>query len=122
MQPNKPSWQDAPEWANYLAQDAEGSWYWYDECPRPRDYEGGESMWDNNGSEFKRASWSAVKGDWRDTLEQRPSNTPLVSMGDMIDALADMIEYAECNDPGCPHLPKARATLQKAIEQENRDV
>lgn len=27
----KPDWKDAPEWANYLAQDECGAWWWY-EC------------------------------------------------------------------------------------------
>lgn len=25
---NKPDWKDAPEWANWLAQDGEGQWIW----------------------------------------------------------------------------------------------
>ena len=29
----KPSWDDAPEWARYLAQDDDGWWYWFDEKP-----------------------------------------------------------------------------------------
>ena len=26
---NKPDWADAPEWAEWLAMDKDGSWYWY---------------------------------------------------------------------------------------------
>lgn len=29
----KPSWDDAPEWANWLAMDDNGVWYWHDEKP-----------------------------------------------------------------------------------------
>lgn len=29
----KPSWDDAPEWANWLAVDGDGCWYWYEEKP-----------------------------------------------------------------------------------------
>lgn len=29
----KPDWSDAPEWANYLAMDNNGDWYWYEEKP-----------------------------------------------------------------------------------------
>lgn len=29
----KPSWDDAPEWANYVAKDANGSWHWYEMEP-----------------------------------------------------------------------------------------
>jgi len=31
----KPEWKDAPKWANWLAQDANGDWYWYKEKPEP---------------------------------------------------------------------------------------
>ena len=62
----KPSWTDAPEWADYLAQDADGKWYWYENEPD-----------DSN----RLASWSPSFGlwdkaelrnpNWRSTLEQR---------------------------------------------------
>ena len=29
----KPDWNDAPEWANYLEIDDDGTWYWYAEEP-----------------------------------------------------------------------------------------
>jgi hypothetical protein len=29
----KPSWKDAPEWANWLAMDRDGTWYWYQNRP-----------------------------------------------------------------------------------------
>jgi len=29
----KPEWKDAPEWANYLAMDDDGSWYWFEHMP-----------------------------------------------------------------------------------------
>jgi len=31
--PTKPSWNDAPEWAMWLAQDDTGEWYWYSYPP-----------------------------------------------------------------------------------------
>jgi len=31
--PDKPSWNDAPEWAMWLAQDDTGEWYWYSYPP-----------------------------------------------------------------------------------------
>jgi len=31
--PNKPDWKDAPEWAQYLAMDEGGQWYWYEDEP-----------------------------------------------------------------------------------------
>ena len=30
---NKPSWDDAPEWGEWLAQDDSGEWYWYASKP-----------------------------------------------------------------------------------------
>lgn len=30
---NKPDWKDAPEWANWLAGDADGTWYWFKDKP-----------------------------------------------------------------------------------------
>lgn len=32
----KPSWECAPEWANYLAMDDDGRWYWYEHMPNYR--------------------------------------------------------------------------------------
>jgi hypothetical protein len=29
----KPDWKDAPEWANWLAQDKDGHWYWFEKLP-----------------------------------------------------------------------------------------
>jgi hypothetical protein len=29
----KPEWKDAPEWAKFLAQDSDGTWYWYESQP-----------------------------------------------------------------------------------------
>jgi hypothetical protein len=59
----KPDWKDAPEWAQYVAMDFGGSWYWYEEKP-----------------EFKLSRWRCVHGrvegtylpDPETTLEQRP--------------------------------------------------
>ena len=30
---DKPDWKNAPWWANYLAQDIEGPWWWYEFQP-----------------------------------------------------------------------------------------
>lgn len=29
----KPDWDHAPDWANYLAQNASGNWHWFQEKP-----------------------------------------------------------------------------------------
>lgn len=30
----KIDWDEAPEWANYVARDADGEWYWYENKPK----------------------------------------------------------------------------------------
>lgn len=62
---SKPSWDDAPEWAQWMAQDENGEWYWYEREPVEQ-----------------RESWSAMGGRarsadpgrhiWTDTKEARP--------------------------------------------------
>lgn len=64
----KPDWKDAPDWADWLAQDKDGEWFWYDLQPNLN---------------FSRDSWEVhMDGDcqmakenienWMDTLEKRP--------------------------------------------------
>ena len=76
----KPSWSDAPEWANWLAKDESGEWYWYENEPtRLVPVFGGEgniigyelnpdSKWGAKGR------YQLVEDDiyWQSTLEQRP--------------------------------------------------
>lgn len=31
---SKPSWEDAPEWANALATDGNGVWWWFENEPK----------------------------------------------------------------------------------------
>lgn len=62
----KPDWKDAPEWANYLAKDANGVWFWY--ATRPL-IEGSDSVWSYGGT-YKRAC--VPDGSWKDSLERRP--------------------------------------------------
>lgn len=69
---NKPSWESAPEWANYLAQDGagitDGCWHWYKRTP---DHLELSNVWLSTGLN-KMASAGEVLGDWRGTLERRP--------------------------------------------------
>lgn len=62
---NKPSWDNAPEWANYLAMDEDGGWWWYKETPKA--INGG--VWDCLGLSEKESE--CVDG-WEETLEARP--------------------------------------------------
>ncbi|HDZ8980329.1 TPA: hypothetical protein RUY06_002225 [Aeromonas veronii] len=69
---NKPSWDDAPGWANWLCQRDDGMWFWCVEEPRVS-----ENGWETRHE--ARATYPSgdqipehVLGDWRDTLERRP--------------------------------------------------
>ncbi|APC45967.1 hypothetical protein QHH_55 [Halomonas phage QHHSV-1] len=68
---NKPSWDDAPEWAQWLAQDSYGGWWWYDQKPVSSDHDG---SFDAPGqlSETSEGAVPAGHG-WRETLEARPA-------------------------------------------------
>jgi hypothetical protein len=64
---NKPSWSDAPEWANYLAMDKDGAWYWYELKP--------VIVHDNQWAQTRlgRIDDAYMPSDkWRDSLEARP--------------------------------------------------
>lgn len=67
---SKPDWRDAPEWANYLAQDECGSWYWFEHEPIKMharfeiDYSG--------GNQRSRAAMAVSYPNWQETLECRP--------------------------------------------------
>lgn len=71
----KPSWDDAPEWAEWLAQDYDGDWWWY-ECPIEVDDLDEEEWVEEHGVDGRlvRATSGAHPNghDWRETLEQRP--------------------------------------------------
>jgi hypothetical protein len=59
-----PNWSDAPEWANFVAMDTYGDWWWFEDEPWP-----GEDMWhDTNG----RMTFAMNGMGWRDTKQSRP--------------------------------------------------
>ena len=58
---NKPNWNYAPEWANYVAQDEDGTWYWYEDAP-----EKCPDSWRPQGK------YEATQQHWETTLESRP--------------------------------------------------
>lgn len=70
---NKPDWGKASDWAQWLAQDSSGKWWWY---PNYMSAPTLASQCFINGSIDPVISAGAgeVIGDWRDTLEQRPSH------------------------------------------------
>ena len=61
----KPSWDTAPEWANYVAQDERGCWWWYESKPRK-----GFSNWME--AEGRAAPVIPENPNWKESLEKRP--------------------------------------------------
>lgn len=62
---SRPSWEDAPDWARWLAQDEDGSWWWY----------GDEPHLALSIGEWRSAALSSTAShvpNWRETLEERP--------------------------------------------------
>lgn len=69
---NKPSWDDAPEWANWLAQDWDGYWVWFKPKPTPVVNLG---YWSRSlALKWSNAQRGTVIGGWLDTLERRPDS------------------------------------------------
>ena len=68
---NKPSWKEAPEWAQFLGQDEDSVWYWHGERPNEKGEDvNGQRYWMSLGiSDI--ACRGELLGDWRDTLEKR---------------------------------------------------
>lgn len=60
-----PDWSQAPEWANYVAMDENGAWFWFSEEPRP-----GSGEWVNHAAKYEMA---VAAHDWRACLVKRPS-------------------------------------------------
>ena len=69
----KPSWDDAPEWAQWLAMDEDGRWWWYEEKPLPqRDY----FYW--LGGKMEESLPVLDKSmAWDESLEKRESPSPM---------------------------------------------
>lgn len=61
----KPQWSNAPEWANYLAQDEDSTWWWFALEPMKASNGWGPAMGRNKQAKF-------TNPDWDNTLEIRP--------------------------------------------------
>lgn len=62
---SKPDWNDAPKWANYVAMDESGEWWWFENEPSP-----GRDEWKVDAGDVDAAALSFE--NWKDTLEKRP--------------------------------------------------
>ena len=75
---NKPSWDSAPEWANWLACDSDSPWYWYEEKPLksinyPNSWTNHPPTKFNPCDVYADASWA--EENWNTSVEQRPKTT-----------------------------------------------
>ena len=64
----KPSWDEAPEWANWLAMDGNGLWHWYEVEPEVSEY---FDLWYSKYTYLPAGKYYG-DDDWIDTLERRP--------------------------------------------------
>lgn len=98
---NKPSWNDAPEWAGFLGQDDDGVWFWHGEEPNSNGEDANGCLYWMSHGLSDIACRGELLGDWRDTLEKRPyisvtncTVTSLGSFGVTVGAPADLSEQA----------------------------
>lgn len=61
----KPDWKTAPSWAQYLAQDPNGGWWWFEVAPRPA------AMGWIVGQLGTRCERATIPGEWRKSLTVR---------------------------------------------------
>ena len=67
----KPNWQDAPEWANYLAKDEDEGWAWHEALPYKKEdvpY-GNEGYWSSAGQKLPVLDVNYIH--WEYSLEKR---------------------------------------------------
>ena len=75
---SKPSWKDAPDWANWLAQGQYGVWYWYKDKPKLFCMKGlSVALWvpmmvNKEIGMYQFAEDGGINPYWRSTLEARP--------------------------------------------------
>lgn len=72
LESGKPDWKDAPEWAEWLAQDYDGVWWWYAEKPVQDKVQWILTNWQ------KLPIWANTDArtnpEWKETLEKRPTH------------------------------------------------
>lgn len=67
---SKPSWDDAPEWANFLAMDDSSEWYWFEREPAYCEY---DNDWNEISVEGRvKPATKKNQDDGIETLERRP--------------------------------------------------
>jgi hypothetical protein len=65
---SRPDWSKAPDWAKYLAMDADGGWWWFEARPTMK-----ASIWElPKLTNFSFALATDHLPDFSETLESRP--------------------------------------------------
>lgn len=67
-----PSWDEAPEWANYLCQDQDGTFCFFEGMPEPEEE---SSVWmesETPGRVYVISRGAPCNKNWRNTLQRRP--------------------------------------------------
>lgn len=97
--PLTPNWDDAPQWANWLAQDSTGLWKWFERQPVNSN--------NNYGSRIGLDKWIRVCGrfayctdgsNWANSLQQRPTTTPRITVGQLWENNVGVYEIIAVND------------------------
>ena len=61
----KPNWKSAPKWAQYVAQDANGVWFWHETQPQAK-----ISGWIQQIGAY--CTCEEPNPNWKETLEAKP--------------------------------------------------
>lgn len=68
LEMSKPSWDNAPDWAWFIAQDQDGTWCFYEEIPHRI-----KTGWIQDlGTQSEDCGEGDFNEDWLSTLEPRP--------------------------------------------------
>lgn len=74
----RPSWNDAPAWARFVAMDADGQWSWYENRPYPDTDLGSDefTLWDADDGRIQPISSGLRFDGWENSLQERPEVQP----------------------------------------------
>ena len=112
---NKPSWDGARKWANWLGQDEDGAWWYFSAKPKCQSRSFDEM---DSGICADFAGAGEVLGDWRDTLEKRPETSEMPSHSNQPKPSTDFEECAEVKQLE-PFVSVEDAAKSKKYDQVN---
>lgn len=69
----RPEWNTAPRWANFVAMDSSGAWYWYSERPV---LDASLGMWCAGGHNTEAVKFQS----WQESLSVREGSLPPVEL------------------------------------------